>query len=113
MKTPLFAATVLVSFAFAGAAAADTVTPIADVERGTNVTVSGTVERLLDSDEFRLADDSGSIRVYVGPDWVPADVGEAVTVRGFVDDDWFNEEIYAREIERADGTITRFDHRYE
>ena len=113
MKTPVFAVTVLVSFAFAGTAAADTVTPIADVERGTMVTVVGTVERVLDSDEFRLADDSGSIRVYVGPNWVPAEVGEAVTVRGFVDDDWFNEEIYAREIVHADGTTTQFEHRYE
>ncbi|MEI2421410.1 hypothetical protein V6O07_14145, partial [Arthrospira platensis SPKY2] len=51
------------------------VTPIAEVQRGTMVTVQGTVERITDEDEFRLADESGTIRVYVGPNWVPADIG--------------------------------------
>nr|MCU0775937.1 hypothetical protein [Ideonella sp.] len=33
-----------------------TVTSIGDVRRGSMVTVEGTVERILDTDEFRLAD---------------------------------------------------------
>ncbi len=91
---------------------ADRVTQIAEVKRGTMVTVHGTVERITDEDEFRLADESGSIRVYVGPNWVPADVGESVVVHGFVDNDLGPREIYARTLTRADGTVITFEHRY-
>lgn len=94
-------------------ALADQITPINDVKRGTMVTVQGTVERITDEDEFRLSDASGSIRVYVGPNWVPANIGEAVTIDGFVDDDFGPREIYARSLTRADGTIVLFDRRYE
>ncbi len=88
-------------------------TPIADVQRGTMVTVAGTVERITDEDEFRLTDASGSIQIYVGPNWVPAEVGESVTVDGFVDDDLvFPREIYARSLTRADGTVVSFDRQY-
>ena len=90
-----------------------TITPVAEAKRGTMVTVQGTVERLLDSDEFRLADSTGNIRVYVGPNWVPAVVGEKVTVHGFVDNDLGPREVYARTLTRADGTVTRFEKRYE
>ncbi|WP_372425658.1 NirD/YgiW/YdeI family stress tolerance protein [Salinarimonas chemoclinalis] len=89
------------------------VTPIAEAQRGTMVTVRGTVERITDEDEFRLADASGTIRVYVGPNWVPADVGEAVTVSGFVDDGLGPREIYARTLTRADGTVVAFERRYD
>lgn len=47
--------------------AAERIVQIADVKRGSMVTVQGTVERITDEDEFRLADASGSILVYVGP----------------------------------------------
>ncbi|WP_119168187.1 NirD/YgiW/YdeI family stress tolerance protein [Algihabitans albus] len=95
-------------------ALADRITAIADTQRGTMVTVQGTVERITDEDEFRLADATGSIRIYVGPNWVPADVGETVTVSGFVDDDFvLPREIYARSLTRADGTIIAFERRYE
>ncbi|MBO6603842.1 MAG: hypothetical protein JJ949_11470 [Roseicyclus sp.] len=77
------------------------------------VTVQGTVERVTDEDEFRLADATGSIRIYVGPNWVPADVGEKITVNGFVDDDLGPREIYARTLTRADGTEITLDRRYE
>jgi hypothetical protein len=96
------------------AQAAPDITPIADTQRGTMVTVQGTVEQITDEDEFRLTDATGSIRIYVGPNWVPADQGEAVTVSGFVDDDLIGpKEIYARELTRADGTVVTFDLRYE
>ena len=95
------------------AALANTITPVADAQRGTMVTVQGTVERITDEDEFRLADASGTIRVYVGPNWVPADVGESVIVNGFVDDDPGPREIYARSLTRADGTVITFDRRYD
>ena len=89
------------------------VTAITDVERGAMVTVVGTVDRLLDEDEFRLRDDTGSLRVYVGPNWVPAELGETVTVFGFMDDDILRPELYAREITRADGTVVELSHRYD
>lgn len=95
------------------AALANTITPVADAQRGTMVTVQGTVERITDEDEFRLADASGTIRVYVGPNWVPADVGESVIVNGFVDDDPGPREIDTRSLTRADGTVITFDLRYD
>jgi hypothetical protein len=96
------------------AQAQTSVTSIADAARGTMVTVQGTVERITDEDEFRLTDATGSIQVYVGPNWVPAELGEAVTVAGFVDDNLLGpKELYARELTRADGSILTFDLRYE
>ncbi|MCD8504355.1 MAG: NirD/YgiW/YdeI family stress tolerance protein [Burkholderiaceae bacterium] len=86
------------------------ITAIDDVKRGSMVTVRGTVERILDTDEFRLADDTGDIKVYIGwQNFVPVDVGESVTVKGFVDNDLIL-ELYAREIVHSDGRITRFKH---
>lgn len=93
-------------------ALAETITPIGDIQRGTTVTVVGTVERILDEDEFRLADETGRIRVDIGPNIVPANVGDEVTVRGLVDDD-LRLEIYAREMVLPDGTTVTFDRRYE
>ena len=112
MRPQVLAAALTLAIASPTAALADDVMRIADVQRGAMVTVSGTVERILDENEFRLTDQSGSITVYVGPNWVPAEIGEAVTVQGFVDDDW-TREIYAREMVRADGSVVQFDHRYE
>ena len=101
-------AALVASSAIAGGA----ITPIGEVERGTMVSVQGTVERITDEDEFRLADASGKIRIYVGPNWVPVNVGEAVTVDGFVDDDLGPKEIYARSVTRQDGSVVTFDRRY-
>jgi uncharacterized protein YdeI (BOF family) len=91
--------------------ASSPVTPINEVKRGSMVTVEGTVKRILDTDEFRLADDSGSIRVDVGyPNFVPVAEGEKVRVVGFVDRDLLR-EIYAREIVHSDGRVSRLDRR--
>jgi uncharacterized protein YdeI (BOF family) len=109
----LFAIAALCATLAAPAAFARQITPIAEAQRGTMVTVQGTVERITDEDEFRLADASGTIRIYVGPNWVPAEVGETVVVDGFVDDDLGPREIYARSLTRADGTVITFDRRYE
>ena len=103
-----FCATLAAPIAFASE-----IISIADAQRGTMVTVQGTVERITDEDEFRLADASGNIRIYVGPNWVPAEVGENVTVNGFVDNDPGPREIYARSLTRADGTVITFDLRYD
>jgi uncharacterized protein YdeI (BOF family) len=95
-----------VATASTATAAAEKITAIGDVRRGSMVTVQGSVERILDTDEFRLTDATGSIRVDVGyPNFVPVSEGERVTVRGFVDRDLFR-ELYAREIVHADGRVT-------
>ena len=90
----------------------ENITAISNIERGSTVTVAGTIERILDEDEFRLTDATGSVDVYIGPNRVPAEVGEAVTIRGLVDDGLFI-EIYADEMVRADGSVIRFDTRYD
>lgn len=106
-------ASVFMAFSAGVAWAAEELTPLNELKRGTMVTVEGTVERITDEDEFRLTDKSGSVRVYVGPNWVPADVGENVTVNGFVDDGLGPLEIYARSLTKADGTVVSFDRRYD
>ena len=88
-------------------------TPIADLQHGATVTVAGTVTRITDEDEFRLTDGSGTVRVYIGPNWVPAHVGEAVVVDGIVDGEFSPYEISAQSLVRADGTIVNFDYRYD
>jgi uncharacterized protein YdeI (BOF family) len=112
MRLASLCALLLAAIPLAMPAAADAATRIADLVRNTNVTVVGTVERLTDEDEFILRDASGSVRVYVGPNFVPANPGDAVTVRGFVDDG-LRLEIYAREIVRPDGSTVTLDHRYD
>ncbi len=109
----LFAFTAFATLVATAAFASTPLTPIGDLQRGTIVTVEGTVERITDEDEFRLTDASGTVRIYVGSNWVPANVGEAVTVYGFVDDDLGPLEIYARSLTRADGTVITFDRRYD
>ena len=109
MKTPLAALATLALLA--APALAQPVTAIADAQRGTMVTLQGVVERITDEDEFRLRDGTGAIKVDLGPQWVMVDVGEAVTVAGFMDDDWGPRELYARTITRADGTVITLERR--
>ena len=91
------------------AAVAQGFTAIDALQGGMSATIKGRVTRILDEDEFRVADATGSIRVYIG--WrnrMTIPVGEEVIVRGFVDDDlWsiFRPEFYAFEITREDGTV--------
>lgn len=96
-----------------GREAKETITKIGEVTRGASVTLQGKVTRILDEDEFRLEDETGSIRIYIG--WrnrVMVNVGETVTVKGFVDDDLmgvFRPEVYAKELIREDGTSVRLN----
>ena len=83
---------------------AQATTAIGEVARNTMVTVSGTVQRVTDEDEFVIEDATGSIPVWTGNQFFTVDVGESVTVSGFVDDDLLK-EIYAQEIIRADGSV--------
>ena len=92
MKKTLMAAAAAIALAVP--ALAQTVTPVAEAQRGTMVTLQGTVDRITDEDEFHLRDASGWIEVYVGPNWVPVDVGEQITVQGLVDDDPGKREVY-------------------
>ena len=83
------------------------ITNIGDITRGASVTLQGEVTRILDEDEFRLQDDTGSVKIYIG--WrnrVMVGVGETVKVVGFVDDDLidaFRPEVYAQKIIRENG----------
>ena len=88
-------------------------TQIADLQVGETVTITGTVQRITDSDEFRLKDETGSVLVYIGPNNVPFDLGEKVTVTGIVDREIGQLEVYARSAQRADGSKLAFDHRYD
>lgn len=111
--SPVLADTASSSTHTASATKLEQITPIGDIKRGSMVTVHGTVERILDTDEFRIADDSGDIRVYIGyRNFVPVTEGERVHVTGFVDRDLFK-EIYAREIIHADGRVSRLSQGYE
>ncbi|PWK59720.1 hypothetical protein [Roseicyclus mahoneyensis] len=80
------------------------ITPIGDLRRNMHATVEGIVERVTDEDEFRLADASGQIRVYIGPNPLPVRVGDSIRVAGFVDDD-LRMELYAETITLADGRV--------
>jgi hypothetical protein len=93
--------------------ATPTPTPIAELAPGTTVTVTGTVERITDEDEFLLADATGRVQVYIGPGIVPFDVGERVTLDALVDREGAGIELYARAALRADGSRVTFDHRGE
>jgi len=106
------AATLALLFASASVGASERITPIDELARGTTATIQGTVERILDEDEFRLTDATGRITVYIGPDIVDVEVGEQVTVKGFVDNDLVK-EFYARSMVRADGSTHTFSRRYE
>lgn len=107
MRFPTTLAMAALLLAAPGSLASE-VTKIENLERGASVTLQGEVVRILDEDEFRLRDDTGSVQIYIG--WqnrVMVDVGETVTVSGFVDNDLidvFRPEVYAREIIREDGT---------
>jgi uncharacterized protein YdeI (BOF family) len=83
---------------------------VADVKRGDRVVLRGEITRILDEDEFVLADESGRIRVYLGwkndVDQLELNRGDLVIIEGRADDDAIfgtRPEIYARVVERANG----------
>ena len=84
---------------------------IGDIRRGMMATVEGSVDRITDEDEFILADATGTIRVYIGPNAMPVRVGDAVRVDGFVDDD-LRIELYADTITLADGRVVNLPRGY-
>ena len=100
----------ILALVFAGAPALANITEISALQVGTTATITGVVERITDEDEFRLADSSGAVLVYVGSNIVPFDVGETITVEGIVDRDLGVLEVYARQATRADGSALIFNH---
>lgn len=95
--------------ALAPSARPTTRTSIADLRPYDVVLIEGVVERISDEDEFRLRDDSGSVRVYIG--WrnrMPVRDGERVSVVGIVDTEGpgqFFREVYAHELTTGDGRV--------
>ena len=89
------------------------ITPIADLQRGHSITVEGVVDRFFDTDEIRLRDASGTVRVYLGPDMLPIESGERIRISGVMDNDIAFNELYAREVTREGGEIITIDRRYE
>ena len=85
------------AFGLAGTALALEATPIAGAQVATDVTLSGSVARILDEDTFVLADPSGTIPVYIGPHPMPVTVDMAITVMGQIDDD-LPRELYAKQV---------------
>lgn len=82
--------------------------PIETIQPGMSVKLHGEVTRILDEDEFRLQDETGSVRIYIG--WknrVTVRTGDKITVKGFVDNDlvsFFRPEVYAHTLVLANGT---------
>ncbi|MDG3041278.1 NirD/YgiW/YdeI family stress tolerance protein [Roseicyclus marinus] len=94
----------------AGAVLAETIA-IGELRRGMMAVVEGNVERITDEDEFILADTTGEIRVYIGPNAMPVRPGDLVRVEGVVDDG-LRMEIYADAITLADGRIVNLPRGY-
>jgi hypothetical protein len=70
------------AIALPGIALAET-TAVQDLCRGMPATVDGVVGHITD-DEFLLADDTGSILVYIGPNPMPVRAGDHIRVAGAV-----------------------------
>ena len=87
-------------------------TTITELQPNTQVTISGTVDRITDEDTFVLRDASGEIEIYLGPNLVPVAVGSTVTVSGLVDDGPLP-EIYARSLVTAEGETITFEYNYD
>jgi hypothetical protein len=92
---------------------AEEIIPIGKLERGMSATIKGEATRILDEDEFRIQDQIGSLRAYIGrKNKVLIPIGETIIVRGFVDDDfksYFRPEFYAFEIIREDGSVIKLN----
>lgn len=103
MRSAALAAILLSAAAFA------VPVPISKAPRGQPVTLSGKVMRITDADTFRMKDETGVVSVYVGPNRLPVQVGEVVTVLGALEEG-DPPEVVARAIRRADGSEISFRH---
>jgi uncharacterized protein YdeI (BOF family) len=83
------------------------ITRISELENYTDSYIKGEVIKILDEDEFRLQDSSGTIRVYTG--WKNTNLvkkGDKITLRG-TRDPGVIVEFYATEIIRDNGELIR------
>lgn len=103
MRSAALAAVLLSAAAFAAPV------PISKAPRGQPVTLSGKVMRITDADTFRLKDETGVVSVYIGPNRLPVQVGETVTVLGALEEG-FPPEVVARAIRREDGSEVALRH---
>ncbi len=87
-----------------GPAIARNTVSIADAPTYAPVTLSGSVDRIIDDDTFVLADASGTIPVYIGPHAMPVTVDMVVTVTGAIDDD-LPRELYAEQLILPDNRV--------
>lgn len=101
----LLIAALAIAFGTGAPVLAQPTTAIADIAKGSEVTLAGTVQRIPDQDEFILQDATGTIEVYLGTTRIDLTVGEAVSVTGFVDNDLLSKDVCARSVTRADGTV--------
>ncbi len=79
------------------------ITKVKELENYKDSYIKGKVIKILDEDEFRLEDDSGTIKVYTG--WKNTNIvkkDEIVIVKGKLDPGIIN-EFYASEIIKEDG----------
>lgn len=84
-------------------------TDIANLRNNTFVTLTGEVTRVSEEDEFILTDPTGSVQIFTGESFFTVTQGEIVTVTGLVDRSIIL-EVYAKEIQHQDGTITTIKH---
>lgn len=116
MRKLYFTAFTIIMFGLAGntsAKEADVIQTIDSLKAEITVTVAGTVEKIRDEDEFILKDDTGSIKVWIGPNRMPVEQGDQVTVKGLFDRGIIRHEIYADAITDSEGNVTKLEKRYE
>jgi len=87
---------------------------IRSLRPGEFVVVTGEVIRFRERDEARIQDSSGRLDIYLGEQPLvrpPFQLGDTITVAGWVDDDRFDfpRELYATEIILSDGTTIAID----
>ncbi|MEL7212681.1 MAG: NirD/YgiW/YdeI family stress tolerance protein [Pseudomonadota bacterium] len=87
-------------------------TPIAEARSDAVVTFEGIVQDILDDDTFLMADETGTIPVYIGPHAMPVSPNEQIRVTGQIDDD-LPRELYANALVTADGQVVTLGGRYD
>jgi outer membrane lipoprotein-sorting protein len=92
--------------------AQETISKIEDIHGGVVVILHGTVDEIIDNNEFYLKDSTGRVRIFVGEDnEIKTSVGETLTVFGFSSHQSVHaiaQKITANTILRADGSEINF-----
>lgn len=92
--------------------AQETISKIEDIHGGVVVILHGTVDEIVDGNEFYLKDSTGRVRIFVGEDnEIKTRLGETLTVFGFSSHQSVHaiaQKITANAILRADGSEINF-----